>query len=85
MKAHLMSREEDPYHGITEIWQAEDGEAIYVDYNVHISETMAFPYDTRRDKVTSWTEIGVWRRDMTGGRAMRELGYEPVEIDERLR
>lgn len=79
-KAYLMHRDEHPGHGVTEIWQAEDGRAFYVDFNAHICETMAFPYDlTTSDRVTSWEEICVWHRDMTGGEAMRELGYEPVE------
>ena len=77
MKAHLMSREEDPYHGITEIWQAEDGKAFYVDFNAYICQTMVFPYDLKLDLVKNWLEL--WHRNMTGGRAMRELGYDPVE------
>lgn len=43
---------------------------------------MAFRYDTRQSRVSSWNELGVWYEDATGGKAIRELGYEPVE-DER--
>ena len=28
-----------------------------------------------------WHELGVWYEDATGGKAIRELGYEPVEED----
>lgn len=44
--------------------------------------TIVFPYDMKRDRVKSWNNLGVWHKDMTGGMAMRELGYEPVEEDE---
>jgi hypothetical protein len=40
---------------------------------------MAFPYDLRRQKVTSWAELGAGQEDATGGKAIRVLGYEPVE------
>ncbi len=80
MKAYLMHRDVNPGYGTSEFWYTEDDKAIYVDFNAHICETMAFPYDlTTSDRVTSWEEICVWHRDMTGGEAMRELGYEPVE------
>lgn len=79
MKAYLMHRDEDPDNGTTEWWKTEDDNIIYVDFNSGINKTMAFPYDMERDRVKSWERLGVWHRDMTGGRAMHELGYEPVE------
>ena len=79
MKAYLMHRDEDPGSGTTEWWKTEDDNIIYVDFNSGINKTMAFPYDMERDRMKSWEELGVWHRDMTGGKAMRELGYEPVE------
>lgn len=81
MKAYLMNRDDYPGHGTTEWWKTEDGRAICVDFNANIRKTMTYPYDIERDRVKSWEYLGVWHRDMTGGRAMRELGYEPVEED----
>lgn len=52
-------------------------------FDTLMPDTMAFPYDPRRNKVTSWTGLGVWREDATGGRAMQELGYDPVEEGKR--
>ena len=40
---------------------------------------MAFPCDLRRWKVTDWDELDTWFGDATGGEAIRDLGYEPVE------
>lgn len=79
MKAYLMNRDKDPSHGVTEWWSTEDGRVLYVDFNADIRETMVFPYDVKRCRVKSWNELGVWHKDMTGGSAMRKLGYEPVE------
>lgn len=45
-------------------------------------ETMAFPFDLRDREVTSWRSLGVWQENATGGKAVRELGYEPIEEDE---
>lgn len=83
MKAHLMSRYEYPSYSITEWWKAEDDNILYVDHDVRMNETIVFPYDMERDRVKSWNELGIWHKDMTGGRAMRELGYEPVEEGKR--
>lgn len=71
----------DLHGGPCEIWDIGDGRWIYVDYNPSICETMAFPYDLKRNRVKSWDELGVWYEDATGGKAMRDLGYEPVEED----
>ena len=42
-------------------------------------DNMAFVMDLRNWKVISWNKEGVWYEDATGGKAMRELGYEPIE------
>ena len=78
-KAFLMDRDIDPAYGISECWQTEDGKIFDVDFNIHVRQTMVCPYDMEHDRVESWEPLGVWHRDTTGGRAMRELGYEPVE------
>lgn len=78
-KAFLMRRYVYPGRGANEWWKVEDGGVICVYFNASIRKTMTFPYDIERDRAKSWVEIGVWHKDMTGGRAMRELGYEPVE------
>lgn len=77
-------RANDQNGGTCEMWDIGNGDGFYVDYNpcpsdTGVQETMAFPADPRRNAVKSWQELGVWRKDMTGGRAMRELGYEPIE------
>lgn len=86
-QARLVERRHNPSNGGTyEIWDIGDGCGIYVDFNpcpwdTGIPETMTFPYDLRKRKVTSWNELGVWYEDATGGKAIRELGYEPIEED----
>lgn len=80
-QARLVERSANFRGGTYEIWDIGNGRGIYVDYNPNISETMAFPYDLKRNRVKRWNELGVWRMDMTGDRAMRELGYEPIEED----
>lgn len=72
--------------GNLEIWDIGDGRGIYVDFNpcpadTEVPETMAFPVDLRRHRLKSWSELGVWYEDATGGKAVRELGYEPIEED----
>lgn len=81
MKAYLMHRDENPGHGVTEWWKTEDDNILYVEFRADMCATIVFPYDMKRDRVKSWNNLGVWHKDMTGGRAMRELGYEPVEGD----
>lgn len=70
--------------GSYEIWEVGNDVGVYVDFNPSLAdtmapETMAFPVDLRNWEVTSWDELGVWYEDATGGKAIRELGYEPVE------
>jgi hypothetical protein len=83
--ARLVERGRNKRNGGTyEIWDVGNGCWIYVDFNpcptdTGIPETMAFPMDLRDNAVTSWSELGVWYEDATGGKAIRELGYESVE------
>lgn len=84
-QARLVERGHNDLNGGTyEIWDIGDGRGIYVDYNpcpadTEVPETMAFPCYTRSCRVKSWGGLGVWYEDATGGKAVRELGYEPVE------
>lgn len=84
--ARLVERGANGNGGTYEIWDVGDGCGICVDFNPRPfidlpsnPETMAFPFDLRKNAVTSWIELGVWYEDATGGKAVRELGYEPVE------
>ena len=87
-QARLVGRRLNQSHGGTcEIWDVGNGVGVYVDFSpcppdTGVPETMAFPYDMDDREVTSWRELGVWYEDATGGKAIRELGYEPVEDDE---
>lgn len=87
-QARLVERRRNSYHGGTcEIWDIGNGCGIYVDFNPRaflpsVPETMAFLYDLRNREVVSWVSEGTWYEDATGGKAIRELGYEPVEGDE---
>jgi hypothetical protein len=84
-QARLVDRRRNSNHGGTcEIWDIGNECGIYVDFNPHAflpnkPETMAFPFGLRDCEVTSWIGLGVWYEDATGGKAIRELGYEPVE------
>ena len=84
-QARLVERGRNSLNGGTfEKWYTSDGCGIYVDFNpcpsdTMVPETMAFPMDLREWEVTSWIEEDVWHKDATGGKAIRELGYEPVE------
>lgn len=82
MKAYLMHRDVNPAYGIFEWWKAEDGNIFEVDFNVHVRQTIVYPYDMEHDLIVDWINLLVRHEDMTGGKAMRELGYEPVEEDE---
>ena len=79
MKAYLIDRDVNPAYGVYEWWKAEDGKIFELDFNVHVRQTIVYPYDMVKDRVEDWTPLLVRHKDMTGGRAMRELGYEPVE------
>lgn len=85
-QARLVERGANSWHGAYEIWDVGNDVGVYVDFNpcpsdTMVPETMAFPVDLRNGEVTSWSELGVWYEDATGGKAIRELGYEPVEDD----
>ena len=82
MKAYLMHRSVDPAYGVYEWWKTEDGKIFELDFNVHVRQTMVYPFDMGKDRVEDWTPLLVRQKDMTGGKAMRELGYEPVEDGE---
>jgi hypothetical protein len=79
MKACLMNRDVNHPYGVYEWWQAENGEIFQVYFDDQIGKTIVLPYDMEHDRVEIWKTLGVWHKDMTGGRAIRELGYEPVE------
>lgn len=87
-QARLVKRYHNRLHGGTsEIWDVGNDVGVYVDFNpcpsdTGVPETMAFPVDLNKHEVTSWTELDVWYEDATGGKAIRELGYEPIEEDE---
>lgn len=81
MKAYLMHRDEDPGYCVTEWWKTEEEEILCVKFYADIGETMAFPYYMEKDRVQHWNPLLMGHKDMTGGRAMQELGYEPVEGD----
>lgn len=68
-----------------EIWDIGNGRGIYVDFYDSNSKTLpyelsskAFPVDMSRLMVDG-EELGSWPHDALGGKAIRELGYEPVE------
>lgn len=85
-RARLVKRRANDSGGTYEIWDVGNECGIYVDFNPCTflpsrPETMAFPYDLCDREVTSWRELDVWYEDATGGKAIRELGYEPIEED----
>lgn len=88
-QARLVWRSANDRNGGTcEMWDTGDGNGFYVDFNPYpvdtgVPETMAFTADPRRNAVKDWGELGVWYEDATGGKAIRELGYEPIEECER--
>lgn len=82
MRAYLLHRDVNPAYGIFEWWKTADGRIFELDFNIHVRQTEVYPYDMEHDRVEIWKTLGVWHKDMTGGRAMQELGYEPVEEDE---
>ena len=79
-RAHLVERGRDiiaevPY----EIWDVGDGRGIYVDF--YESDSKAFPVDMGRLMVDGG-ELRSWPYDATGGKAISDLGYEPVEVED---
>lgn len=82
---HLIKRGKNYRNGGTyEIWDADGKWGVYVDFNpsptdTGVPDTMAFSLDIPELEVTDWEELAVWYEDATGGKAIRELGYEPIE------
>lgn len=79
MKAYLMNRDVNPAYGASEWRKTEDGNILEVDFNVHVRQTMVYPYDIEKDRIEDWAPLLVRHKDMTGGRAIRDLGHEPAE------
>lgn len=81
-KAHLVMRGYSSFNcGPYEIWDVGCGHSVCVAYRkiaIGIIETIAFPFD-RIEHITGKGMLGRWSGDATGGKAMRELGYEIVE------
>lgn len=68
-----------------EIWDVGDGRGIYVDFYDSDNKTFpyesgskAFPVDMSRLMVDG-EMIGSWPYNAIGGKAIRDLGYEPIE------
>lgn len=86
-QARLVERRRNTFHGgPCELWDIGDGRGIFVDcreclHDTGKPKTMAFLADIRQNKINSWDPLGTWYEDATGGRAIRELGYETVEED----
>ncbi len=71
-----------------EIWSIGNGCGIFVDFcespfDEGESKTLAFPLDLSHG-IRGSNELGSWSYDATGGKAIRDLGYEPVEEDENV-
>lgn len=83
-RARLVRRRFNAFHfGVTELWDVGDGHGIIVDYcpctlTTGEPDTVAFPIDLARYIVT---EPRRWPCDATCGKAIRDLGYEPIEED----
>lgn len=83
-RARLVKRRANDSGGTYEVWDVGNECGIYVDFNPCTflpsrPETIAFQYDLESNTVTSWRGIGTWYEDATGGKAIRVLGYEPIE------
>lgn len=78
-QARLVKRGRDIITGASyEIWDVDDGRGIYVDYYKSVMDSKAFPVDMSHLMVDG-EELRSWPYDATGGKAIRDLGYEPVE------
>ena len=86
--ARLVKRARNSFHGGTyEIWDVGNDVGVYVDFcpcapDTDEPETEAFPVDLGDWSVVTWAELGYWPFDATGGRAISDLGYEPVEVED---
>jgi hypothetical protein len=83
-QARLVGRDRTSYHGWQfEIWDIGGGRGIDVDFNqcsygTGKPATMAFPMDLRKYSV-SQQALGYWPYNAIGGKAISDLGYEPIE------
>ena len=86
-QARLVGRDCTSYNGWQfEIWDIGGGRGIDVDfyqypYGGGKPETRAFPMDLRKYTV-SQQEWGYWPYNAIGGKAISDLGYEPIEDDD---
>lgn len=84
--ARLVVRDRTSYHGWQfEIWDIGGGRGIDVDFNQCSSAygtgkpaTMAFPIDLRTYSLSQQV-LGYWPYNAIGGKAISDLGYEPIE------
>jgi hypothetical protein len=80
-QARLVRRRRNIYHGgLTELWDVGDGHAIIVDFcpctlTTGRPDTLAFRIDLTRP-LTGWDDKYRWHFNATGGKAIRDLGYE---------
>ena len=84
-QARLVGRNRTSYHGgwEFEIWDIGGGRGIDVDFNqcsygTGKPETRAFPMDLRKYSISQQV-LGYWPYNATGGKAISDLGYEPIE------
>lgn len=81
-RARLVARDRNHFHGGPyEVWDVECGRSIYVVYRVLATvgpETVALTYD-RTKHIIGERVLGHWHGNAMGGKAIQELGYEPIE------
>lgn len=86
-RARLVEHGVDVHGDAYEMWDLGNGRGIWVEleprpWAADEPDAVLHPYDLRQNRVTSWAELGVWYEDATGGKGIRELGYEHVETNE---
>lgn len=77
-RARLVMRGGNIFRSPYEIWDVGCGCSICVAYRVLATGepvTVAFPFDMV-EKISGPGVLGSWLGDATGGKAIRELGYE---------
>lgn len=81
-QAYLVERDSNHFHGGPyEVWDVGCGCSIYVVYRVLAMvgpETVALTYD-RANHILGEKVLGRWHGNAMGGKAMRKLGYKPIE------
>lgn len=84
-QAYLVERDSNHFHGGPyEVWDVGCRCSIYVVYRVLATvgpETIALTYDRARH-ILGERVLGCWHGNAMGGKAMRKLGYEPIEDGE---